>query len=113
MQKELSREDGRYLLISQNSASYAAYHYVLTIFLGNFIIQEDLLKINKNILNYYSYLQVHGEIRTQKEKEKKNTSRCSLHYITQTKNKQTKKKRKKTSHTNMYKINMKDFIEII
>ena len=36
-----------------------------------FIIQEDLLKINKNILNSYSYLQVHGEIRTQKEREKK------------------------------------------
>ena len=49
-------------------------------------IQEDLLKINKNILNYYSYLQVLGEIRTQKEREK-NTSRGSLHYITQTKKK--------------------------
>ena len=24
----------------------------------HYIIQEDLLKINKNILNYYSYLQV-------------------------------------------------------
>ena len=68
------------------------------------IIQKDLLKINKNILNYYSYLQVHGEIRTPKEREKKNTSRCSLHYITQTKNKQKKKKKK--SHTNIYKINM-------
>ena len=33
------------------------------------------------LLNYYSYLQVHGEIRTQKEREKKNTSICSLHYI--------------------------------
>ena len=35
------------------------------------IIQEHLLKIDKNILNYYSYVQVLGEIRTQKEREKK------------------------------------------
>ena len=65
------------------------------------IIQEDLLKINKNILNYYySYLQVHGEIRAQKEREKKITTRCSLHYITQTKNKQKKNKTK--PHTQIY-----------
>ena len=34
-------------------------------------------------------------------KKWENTPRCSLHYITQTKNKQTKK----NSHTNIYKIN--------
>ena len=34
------------------------------LFKSIFFIQEDFLKFNKNILNYYSYLQVHGEIRT-------------------------------------------------
>ena len=47
------------------------------------IIQEDLLKINKNILTSA------WRNKNTERKGEKNTSRCSLHYIT--KNKQTKK----------------------
>ena len=37
----------------------------------NYYTGRFIKKINKNILNYCSYLQVHGEIRTQKKREKK------------------------------------------
>ena len=57
------------------------------------IIQEDLLKINKKYAktNTVIYKCMEKYEHRKKREKKKNTSRCSLHSIHQTKNK-TKKK---------------------
>ena len=70
-------------------------------FVSAYFIQEDLLKINKNMLKLIQLFTSAWRNKTQIEKEKKkNTSSCSLHNIHQTKNK-TKKNNKKT-HTQIY-----------
>ena len=74
----------------------------------HFIIQEDLLKINKYMLKLIQlFTSAWRNKDTEKKGKKKNTSSCSLHSIHQTKNKtkNKKKKQKKNSHTNIYKIN--------
>ena len=69
------------------------------------IIQEDLLKINKNMLKLIQlFTSAWRNKDTEKKGKKKNTSSCSLHSIHQTKNKtkknkkKTKKKQKKLTH---------------
>ena len=69
-----------------------------------FIIQEDLLKINKNMLKL---IQLFTSAWRNKDTEKrgKRKIRQAVVYTAFTKRKTKKKKKKKNSHTNIYKIN--------
>ena len=68
------------------------------------IIQEDLLKINKNMLKLIQlFTSAWRNKDTEKKGKKKNTSSCSLHSIHQTKNKTKNKiKKQKKTHTQIY-----------
>ena len=67
------------------------------------IIQEDLLKINKNMLKLIQlFTSAWRNKDTEKKGKKKNTSSCSLHSIHQTKNKTKNKKKTKKKLTHKY-----------
>ena len=67
------------------------------------IIQEDLLKINKNMLKLIQlFTSAWRNKDTEKKGKRKNSSSCSLHSIHQTKNKTKNKKNIKKTHTQIY-----------